>query len=255
MQGKNRFLIAMCVGMLIVSVVAATFLYAQGTGGETSSSTAATTGTPATPQRRSMAEMLKAGGLVGYTIIIINIGAVALALEIFMTLKRDKLCPPQLVGELEALLEEENYEEALALCDSNKSFLTNVMAAGIAKVGFGYEDMSNAMQEAGDLESLKLNNKINWLSLIYSISPMLGLFGTVTGMISAFQVIEQTANPSPKELARGIYEALVTTVEGLIVAIPTLTVYFYFKAKLSRLAAEIGLVSGELVERFKTPQQ
>lgn len=250
MQNRKHFITVMCTGVLLVTLVGATFLYAQGTGGA-----ATTAPTPPAVVRRSLAEMLAAGGIVGYAIIALSIGALALAIELFMTLKRDKLCPPQLVSELEALLEEENYEEALALCDSSKSFFTNVMAAGIAKIGFGFEEMATAMQEAGDLESLKLNNKVNWLSLIYSIGPMLGLFGTVTGMIGAFQVIEQIANPSPKELARGIYEALVTTVLGLVVALPTLTVYFYFKGKLSRLIAEIGIVSSELVERFKTPQK
>ncbi|MDQ7779600.1 MAG: MotA/TolQ/ExbB proton channel family protein [Planctomycetota bacterium] len=252
MRTRRSFIWKTCLWVLVVFMAGTVWLYAQTPAPATDPNAAAA---PQAAARKSMVDMIKAGGLVGHCIILINVGSFALAIELFMTLKRDKLCPPHLIGEIEALLEEENYEEALALCDSNKSFMTAVMAAGIAKVGLGYDQMRTAMQEAGDFESFKLNTKINWLSLIYQVGPMLGLFGTVTGMIGAFQVIENTANPSPKQLARGIYEALVTTVEGLIVAMPTLTVFFYFKARLGRLLTEAGIVTEELVERFRPAQQ
>jgi biopolymer transport protein ExbB len=200
---------------------------------------------------KTMMDLIAAGGLVGYLIIILSIAGVAIAIECFVKIKRDKLCPPHIVVEIERLIEEGQYDEAVALCEGTRCYLTNVVGAAVARSVEGPDAMTAGMEEALDLENLKLMHKISYLSLLGNLGPMLGLTGTVTGMIGAFTVIERLATPSPAQLARGIYEALVTTAEGLFLAIPILTCYFILKNVVQKLSLELGGVCGELVDRLK----
>jgi len=189
---------------------------------------------------------------IGIIIILLSFVSVALIIEHFMSIKRDALVPPELVAHLEQLLEDEEYEEAMTLCESAPNFLSNVIAAGLARLGRPYEEIEAAMAEAGDQESVKLFQKISYLSLLSTISPMLGLFGTVAGMIQAFSVISASeAQPKPKELAFGVMTALVTTFLGLIVAIPTAAAFFYFRNRVIRIIMEVGNIAEELMQRFR----
>jgi len=201
-------------------------------------------------------ETIMQGGVIGFIIIGLSIASLALATEHFMTIKRDALVPPELLGHLESLFEDEEYEEAMTLCESAPNFLTNVIAAGLPRIGQPYEQIEAAMQEAGEQEAVKLHQKISYLSLIGNVSPMLGLFGTVTGMIVAFNVIARSSGaPSPADLANGIQVALVTTFLGLLVAIPTIACYFYFRNKVIRIVMEVGTIAEELMERFRPAEE
>jgi biopolymer transport protein ExbB len=112
--------------------------------------------------------------------------------------------------------------------------------------------MKISMDDAGEEEAIKLQQKIGYLSLIGNIAPMMGLFGTVTGMIAAFQTIEAMGSAvTPSDLAGGISQALVTTFLGLFVAIPTMIAYFFFRNKVIRTTLEIGAIADDLVERFR----
>lgn len=204
------------------------------------------------PKEKTLWDLLLAGGLVGWLIMGTSVAGLALIIEHVLSIRRDILCPPGLVKDLRNLLSEDNVDGALALCKSDKGFLANVVGAALEKASAGHEEMKNAMAEVAEDEAFKLNMKISYLSLIGNLAPMLGLLGTVTGMIRSFGKIEQLANPSPAELAKGVYEALVTTAQGLFVAIPILSVYFFYKNRVTKLIIEIGIVAGALLERFKT---
>ncbi|MCX7703221.1 MAG: MotA/TolQ/ExbB proton channel family protein [Planctomycetota bacterium] len=232
--------------VLVLAVVGAGILYAQ-------------EGAPKKPAQQASQSWL---GLIwegskfmaiGIVIILLSFVMVALIVEHFMYIKRDQIVPPELVAHLEQLLEDEEYEEAMTLCESAPNFLTNVVAAGLARLGRPYEEIEAAMAEAGDQESVKLFQRISYLSLIGTVSPMLGLFGTVAGMIQAFSVIAGSeSQPKPKELAYGIMTALVTTFLGLIVAIPSTAAYFFFRNKVIRIIMEVGTIAEELMQRFRT---
>lgn len=203
--------------------------------------------------------ILGGGGVLGFILLfpieLLSIATVAATIEHFVTIQRDKLVPPEIVVELETLLDEEQYEEALQLCESSKNYLTNIVGAAIARVGEGYDSMVSAAEGATEEENLKLSQKISWLSLFGNLGPMLGLFGTVVGMVLTFQVIaESTGSPSPGELAGGIFSALVTTVWGLLVSMPALSFFFIFKMKVQKLTFELSGVALEIIERFKPVQ-
>jgi len=193
-----------------------------------------------------------AGGWIGFVILFCSFVSLALIIEHIVNIKRDKIVPPQLIDEIEGMFENEEFQEALELCEAEPNFLTNVLAAGLPKINAGFETMKAAMDEAGEEEAIKLQQKIGYLSLIGNIAPMMGLFGTVSGMISAFQTIAQMgAAVTPSDLADGISQALVTTFLGLFVAIPTMIAYFFFRNKVVRVTLEIGAIADDLVERFR----
>jgi biopolymer transport protein ExbB len=196
---------------------------------------------------------ITAGGTIGFVILFCSFISLALIIEHIVNIKRDKIVPPQLIDEIEGMFENEEYQEALELCEAEPNFLTNILAAGLPKINAGFETMKASMDEAGDEEAIKLQQKIGYLSLIGNISPMMGLFGTVTGMIEAFQKIATLgASVTPSDLADGISKALVTTFLGLFVAIPTMIAYFFFRNKVVRVTLEIGAIADDLVERFRS---
>lgn len=202
----------------------------------------------------SLMGAIKASGVIGMVIILISIVALALVIEHFVSIKREKLAPPELVDEIEELLQQSNYQEALETCEANPCYFTRVTAAGIRKIGHPFETISQALEEMEGEETLKLMQKIGWLSLIASLGPMLGLFGTVSGMVGAFGQIAQAGQGgvNPADLAGSIQLALVTTVEGLIVAIPTTAFFVYFRNRVMTVSLEIGAVVEDMFERFRT---
>jgi biopolymer transport protein ExbB len=201
---------------------------------------------------KSLGDIIVGGGLIGWVIILLSIISLALAIEHFVTIRRDKLVAPELIDEIEALFEEEEYQEALELCENEPNFLTNVLSAGLPKINAGFEAMEKAMDEVAEEETIKLHQKIGWLSLIGNIAPMLGLFGTVTGMISAFNEITRLgANVTPKDLSAGISTALITTMFGLFVAMPALFFFFLFRNKVIKVSLELTAIAADLVERFR----
>ena len=108
------------------------------------------------------------------------------------------------------------------------------------------------MDEVSEEESIKLHQKIGWLSLIGNIAPMLGLFGTVLGMIGAFNEITRLgAAVTPQDLSKGISTALITTLFGLFVAMPSLFFFFLFRNKVVKVSLEINAIADDLVERFR----
>lgn len=208
-------------------------------------------GEEAAGEATSFVSLIIDAGPIGWAVIVLSVIAIALIIEHFLSIQRDQLIPPDLVAEVDRLLQEEQYDEALELCEMEPSVFTNVVAAGIAKVGMGVDEIEKSIRDTLENERVRLENKISWLNLIGNIAPMMGLLGTVVGMITAFQKIETTRNPSPSQLAGGIYQALVTTAEGLIVGIPVLAAYFFFRNRLNHLLSETGLIVEEIFDQFK----
>jgi len=205
-----------------------------------------------TARTRTLWDNIKASGTVGLIEILLSVVGLALTLEDFVSIRREKLIPPHLLGELESLFDEEEYEEAMDLCDAEDSVLSRIVGASLAKIGGGYARMREAAEGVSEEETLALVQKISYVALIASIEPMLGLLGTVQGMISAFDKIAMLKTAvSPSDLAGSIAMALVTTAIGLIVAIPLTAVYLFLRNRVMKLTQEAGAITVELLERFR----
>lgn len=191
-------------------------------------------------------------GTIGYLIMVLSVVAGALIIENFMNIKREKLAPPDLLNDIEALFDGENFQEAVELCEQEKNYLTNVIGAGLSKLGHAFETMQTSIREMQTEETVKLFQKIGWLSLISAIAPMMGLFGTVTGMFVTFGTIAAAGGSvSPATLASGIKMALITTILGLTVAIPVGVAFYTLRNRVIRVSTEINAISDNLFERFR----
>ena len=205
------------------------------------------------PTGMSLFDYIKAGGIIGYLILGLSVVGMGLIFENFYAVRRTVLMPPEIVDEVERLFQEEAYEEALELCDAEQNLLTNMIGAGLSKITGGYDAITESMSSALEEGSTALHQKVNFLSLIGNISPMMGLIGTVQGMIAAFQKISESGGtPKPSELADSISLALVTTMLGLLVAIPMLVFHMFLKNRVVKIVLEAAAIGTELMERFKT---
>jgi biopolymer transport protein ExbB len=177
---------------------------------------------------------------------------VALLVMNLLTARRENVCPTVLIDSFEKCLDEKQYQEAYELAKNDDSFLGQVLSAGLAKLSSGYPQAIEAMQEVGEEENMKLEHRLSYMALIGTISPMVGLFGTVQGMIASFQVIaSRTSTPPPSDLAKGISTALFTTLIGLGIAIPAIAAFNILKNRIARLVLEVGIVSEGLMSRFE----
>lgn len=205
-------------------------------------------------RQRTWWDSIKAAGWVGAIIFLQSIATLALVIQYSVEQKREKLLPPHLVTELEQLFEEQAYDEAAELCQTEDCYFTRIVAAGLSNMEGGYDNIMKAVESAGDEETGKLFGKLSNLSLMIATAPMMGLYGTVTGMIGAFNVIASTAGgATPAQLADGISEALVTTFEGLTVAIPTSFAFHFLKNRVIAVSVETGSIVGDLFVRFRQP--
>ena len=169
--------------------------------------------------------------------------------------RRDTICPQHLIEAFGDHLTAKRYQEAYELAKADESVLGQVLAAGMAKVSNGYHKAVAAMQEVGEDENMKIEQQLSYLGLIGVVSPMVGLFGTVHGMIMSFQVIASSnTTPKPSELAKGVSTALFTTIVGLAIAIPVIAAFQFFKNRFTRLMFEVGLYGGDLMSHFE-PQE
>ncbi|MBT4844539.1 MAG: MotA/TolQ/ExbB proton channel family protein [Planctomycetaceae bacterium] len=191
---------------------------------------------------------------VGYTLIFLALSFTLVALFVMnlITSARSKVCPVHLVEDFEEMLDNKQYQDAYELAKEHESVLGSVLSAGLAKLSAGYPQAIEAMQEIGEEENMKLEHRLSYMALIGTISPMVGLFGTVHGMIAAFQVIATGGStPEASELAGGISTALFTTLLGLAIAIPAIAVYNILKNRVARLMLEVGILSEGLMGRFE----
>lgn len=194
---------------------------------------------------------------LGYLAIFLALSVTLVSLFVMNVLaaRRDTLCPQELVDSFEEKLNEKDFQGAYDMARTDESVLGQVLSAGLAKLSRGYNKALEGMQEVGEEESMKLEHRLSYMALIGNLSPMIGLFGTVHGMISSFQVIALGgASPKPAELAAGISTALFTTLVGLAVAIPAIAAYNVLRNRVSRLLLEVGVQSENLMSRFEDVQ-
>jgi biopolymer transport protein ExbB len=176
-----------------------------------------------------------------FTLLIMNI----------LQIRRANICPLQLVEAFEAQVNEKQMQAAYELAKNDPSILGKCLAAGVEKIQGGFDAGMKAMTEVGEDENMRMEHRLGYMALIGTIAPMVGLLGTVDGMVASFSVIASSATtPKPSELATGISMALVTTLAGLVIAIPALMVFNLQKNYAMRLMFETGLNGENLLQEF-----
>jgi len=202
---------------------------------------------------RSLLGYINSGGVISYVLVALSVLAVSLVVTNIVMLRQSSMAPAHVVEGLEPLLAERNLDAVQAFCRApgNDCFLSRVVARGLAKVSraqFGLLELKPAVEEAGARELARLERVNHGLAMLAAVGPMLGLLGTVVGMILAFGTIAQeTGMAKNQHLADYMSIALVCTAEGLIIAIPCTFAYAIFKRRTERVAGEVGDVAERLL--------
>lgn len=194
------------------------------------------------------------GGWIAYIIMALSVVALALTIEHSISIRRATIVPPMAVERMMALMDERDFEQALQYSAEDPSMLGYVVNTALLEAPNGYGAMERALEEALEERSAKLYRKTEYLNIIGAVSPMLGLFGTVVGMILLFSAIHAADSfPRAQVVADNVAVALVATFWGLAVAIPALSIYAMFRNRIEVLTAECALAADRIVG-FLKPQ-
>ena len=193
-------------------------------------------------------EIIFSGGIAGILIIVLllvlSVISAYLIVDHLISIRRKDLMPDGLGESVRQHLLQGKIAEAQEACREKPSFLSFVLMHGISELEFGWNSVEKSVEDALAEQSARLFRKIEYLSVIGNLAPMIGLLGTVIGMIMAFQGVASTqGTASAPELAEGIYQALVTTVGGLLVAIPSIGAFAVFRNRIDQLVAEAAYVT------------
>jgi len=206
-------------------------------------------------KKRTLLDTILDGGIIGLLIILLSMVSIGFIVEHFLTIRKSALMPEPVIEELDQFIAAGQVDEAIEACHApeNQVMIAQIVLAGLERYKaseFGFAEYKAACEEAGEDHTGRLYRKTEVLGLIGAIAPMLGLTGTVLGMITAFNTIAMKGGMArPDELAGGIGQALVTTLLGLIVAIPSMVAFSFFRNKIDSIIAE----AGKRVEQIMLP--
>jgi len=194
-------------------------------------------------------EIIFKGGILMWPIMITSVVALAITIERFFSLRRATIDTREFMDTMRSILRQNRIQEALTICDETQGPIARIIKAGVLKHDRPKADIREAIEDAGNLEVPRLERYLPALATCANIAPLLGLLGTVAGMIKAFAQIQfKQGQVNPSDLAEGISNALVTTAAGLTVAIPTLILYNYFTTRVENMVLEMEVSSSELVD-------
>ncbi len=196
-------------------------------------------------------QIFLAGGPIMWPILLCSVWGVAIIIEKIWYLRRIKIGTQDFLSKILDKMKRHDTKEALEICDNVKSPISNILKAGVLKYDRPRPQIIEAIEDASLYEIPHIERNLTALATIAHVSPLLGLLGTVTGMVRCFQTIQAKSNSfhpvSPGDLAGGIWEALLTTVAGLIVAIPMFVAYNYLVNRVNNFILEMEKASTELV--------
>ena len=196
-------------------------------------------------------ELFRRGGPVMYPILFCSIIALAVVIDRIYHLRRAKVDTEKFMETISTTLKRNRIVEAIDMCEQTPGPIASILKAGLLKHDRPREEIRDAVEDAALYEVPRLERHLNLLATAAHIAPLLGLLGTVTGMVSAFQIIEEKAGNlgpvNPGDLAAGIWEALLTTVFGLCVAIPALVAYNWLNTWVNRFVLDMERSATELV--------
>ncbi len=184
-------------------------------------------------------DVVQSGGFLGIilwiAIFLTSIACIALIVDAFLTVKMAKVMPPTLVGNVKAAMEQGDVMKALQHCEEEPCPVANILSAGFSNVEEGFDTIQDAVSVAAAMEEEQLMQRVNYLNVVGNLAPMLGLLGTVQGMIAAFAGLASAGAGGGGALAESISQALWTTAFGLFVAIPALAFFYFFRNKASTI--------------------
>jgi len=204
----------------------------------------------APPEKKNLLQWAwEASGIIGLVLLIISIYMTALVIRLFMEMRLTEVVPPALVEKLETSIKDRKFQEAYDACRDSDSFLARLVRTGVANLPNGRPEAKDAMTGMAEEIVTGLEQKVSYLAIIGQLGPMIGLVGTIAGMISSFRVIATTegAQPKPSEVAKGISMALFITLEGISLAVPAIFFFAFFRNRIAVLNMEASRVADRVI--------
>lgn len=195
-------------------------------------------------------EIIDRGGLVMYPLLICSLIALAIIIERLVNLRISRVLNKSNIESVSIMVEGGMIQKALEACKKKPGLFNNIVKAGLLHQHLGREEVKEAIADAGRHETPKLQRYLTTLGTIVGISPLLGLLGTVVGMIKVFKVISEVGTGQAGALSEGIAVALITTVTGLSIAIPSLVMYNYFQKKAEEIVIDLEGHSLEIIRKL-----
>lgn len=206
------------------------------------------------PQEKNVLRTILDSGPLGIAIWVAILGAsvtmVTFVIQNILTLRPERLAPTPLVQSLRQIIETGNYQEAWEVCRANNNYLANTLRSGLERIGRGKDVFEDALAEHGLREAQILRTRNSYLSVIGVVSPMIGLLGTVIGMMKAFSVLGGSGISDPRALASSIGEVLLATASGLFIAIPAFISYYVFRNRAQSAIVDAEDRLNSLVEEL-----
>jgi biopolymer transport protein ExbB len=202
------------------------------------------------PARENMLSWaIRASGPIGVFLLGLSIYFTALVLRLFMELRVSEAVPAILVDKLEVAIRDKKFQDAYDACKDNDSFLARLVRAGIANLPNGRTEARDAMQTTTEEVVTSLETRISYLAIIGTLGPMIGLVGTIWGMIMSFQEIATAggSQPKPEKVAEGISTALFITLEGVSLAVPAIFFFAFFRNRIAQMTMEASRVADRTI--------
>ena len=207
---------------------------------------------PAEETQSDAAWFIEACGLIGLGILILSVYFISVLIQLFIQFKTQVAMPPEVVASCESMLEAKDFKGIYEQVKSDDSFFSRVLNTGIAELPGGLAEARDAMERFGESIIVGMEKKISVLAVLGTLGPMIGLLGTLKGMISSFKVIAQSSGASldANKVAKGISEALVLTFLGVGLSVPAIYFYSFFKNRVSTISTAVMLRADEFLRHF-----
>jgi len=207
------------------------------------------------PHESGLVELYWTGGVFMHPILLCSVAGLALIIERAWFFTRARTDSRRLMSELMHTLQDQGLDAAQRMLHARRGPIAAVLHSGLARAKRGPGAVEKAIETAASIEIAVLERGLIWLATVANIAPLLGFLGTVSGMIHAFEAIAAAEEVSAKLVATGIYEALITTAAGLIVAIPVQAAHNYFVSRIDKFVIEIEESGAELIDALTTHSQ
>jgi biopolymer transport protein ExbB len=207
--------------------------------------------TEETASQDMFSHIIKSAGIVfGPILLLVSIGLVTLIVLLAMDLRMGHSIPPAFVDDFADIVNKRKFKEAFDLCKSDGSFLARVLTAGMGRLQYGIEDAREAAFNMVDSIRSSKEQLTNYLGTIGTLGPMIGLVGTVYGMIQSFMALSAGGTPKSEELAKGISHALVVTLLGVAISVPAIFFYTLFRNRLIRITMDTSNLADDLLTQI-----
>jgi biopolymer transport protein ExbB len=205
---------------------------------------------PVSSSSWKLLSIFEKGGVMMYPILFSSVLMLGIAIERLYNLRRKNIINSDFLQNVRSQWDWKDIKKTLQLCNTFDNSLSRILKVGVLRVGGKLDEIERAIEGAGQHEASLMNSNLRVLGAVANITPMMGLLGTVLGMIKAFNVISLSGTGNPGLVASGISEALITTAAGMAVGIPALALYHYFRGKIDRYVFEMEEISFQLIEEL-----